>query len=64
MGVLEKGHLLCGFYIILIKGAPDFRSSHMAVSKTWRFLFRGCLTIRALLLGVYIRAPDFGETPN
>ena len=35
----------------------------MSVSITWVGLFVGVLTIRALLFGVSIRAPDFWKLP-
>ena len=36
----------------------------MAVSTNWVGTFVGVLTIRALLLGVYIKAPDFWKLPS
>ena len=36
---------------------------HMAVSRSWVSILLGVLVMRALLLGVYTRAPDFWKLP-
>ena len=38
--------------------------AQLAVSRNWGVLSVGVLIIRALLLGVYITALDFSETPK
>ena len=68
----KKGPLIFGYLqirkpkslikVLEVPGAS--KHQHMAVSGSWGLLLVGALMMRALLFGVYVRVPDFWETPT
>ena len=68
-GIFKKGRLAESLYnkdhsvLESILGPAIFGNPHM-VFVNWLYLFMGVPTIRVLLFGVYIRAPDLWKLPD